>query len=250
MDDFVQAFEERLQEIEAYLDLLDALEKQVQDGTPHIGGTGPTITVQQQRILYSSVFLQLYNLVESTITHCVDAVTRTIEEKGPWQPGDLSDDLRREWARHVGRTHTVLNFENRLAAARELCEHLVQARPVSTFTIEKGAGGSWDDREIQKICERIGFDLNMSSEILRSVKEPFRNDQGALRFIKELRNGLAHGSMSFAESSAGVVVSDLRDLKERTVSYLRSVVSTFKEAIDAYKFLLPERRPSSEKTGE
>lgn len=72
MDDFAQAFEERLQEIETYLDLLEVLEKQVQEGSPRIGKKGTKITVQQQKILYSSVYLQLYNLVESTVTRCVD----------------------------------------------------------------------------------------------------------------------------------------------------------------------------------
>ena len=59
MDDFSQAFEDRLQEIEAYLTLLAGLEQQVQEGIPQFGESGATITVQQQRILYSSVYLQL-----------------------------------------------------------------------------------------------------------------------------------------------------------------------------------------------
>ena len=81
MDDFVQAFEERLQEIETYLDLLEALEKQVQRGLPKIGQAGPIITVQQQRILYSSVYLQLYNLIESTVTRCVEAISTAVVER-------------------------------------------------------------------------------------------------------------------------------------------------------------------------
>ena len=60
MDDpLLEAFEERLQEIDAYLDLLDAIQHQAQTGPPKIGDV--TITTQQQRILYSSVYLQLYN---------------------------------------------------------------------------------------------------------------------------------------------------------------------------------------------
>ena len=59
MDTLAEVFEERLLEIETYLDLLDALDRQVQKGPPEIGGA--PITVQQQRILYSAVYLQLYN---------------------------------------------------------------------------------------------------------------------------------------------------------------------------------------------
>ena len=54
MDTLAETFEERLQEIDAYLDLLDALERQVHDGPPKIGGG--RITAQQQKILYSAVY--------------------------------------------------------------------------------------------------------------------------------------------------------------------------------------------------
>jgi hypothetical protein len=244
MNDFVQSFDERLQEIEAYLTLLEALETQVQQGPPRIGATGPTITVQQQRILYSSVYLQLYNLVESTITGCVEAVSIAIAETGSWLPGDLSINLRREWVRFTARTHTELNYENRLEAALSLCEHLLQTLPVTFLKVERGGGGNWDDTSIQDVSTRMGFPLRVSKDVYSSVKRPFRNEQSSLTFIKNLRNSLAHGSLSFAECGEGVTVSELRDLKERTALYLREVVASFKDSIDAYEFLLPERRPA------
>lgn len=243
MDDLVQVFEERLQEIESYLALLDALEKQVQEGPPRIGESGPTITVQQQKILYASVYLQLYNLIESTVTRCIDAISAAIVKKGPWLPGDLSGDLRREWVRVTARTHIELNFDSRLDLTLKLCEHLVQTLPIAPFKFERGGGGNWDDKEIYEICKRLGLTLRISPEASRNAKQPFRNDKGSLAFIKTLRNELAHGSLSFVECGEGVTVSELRDLKERTCLYLREVVVSFKTSIDMYEFLLPERRP-------
>lgn len=242
MDSLTQTFEERLQEIETYLDLLEALDRQVQKGFPEIGGVA--ITAQQQKILYSSVYLQLYNLVEATVTWCVDAVCAAATSSGRWKPGDLSDALRREWIRHKARTHVDLNHEHRLESAVNMCDSLIQALPVLAWTIEKGRGGNWDEDEIKVIARRIGFDLQISREVYSGIKRPIRDDKGSLALVKDLRNRLAHGSLSFSECGAGVTVPDLRNLKERTADYLREVVAAFRAHIDGHGFLIPARRPS------
>jgi MAE_28990/MAE_18760-like HEPN len=242
MDNLSIAFEERLQEVETYLDLLEALEKQVQDGTPQFGESGTRITAQQQRILYSSVYLQLYNLVESTITSCLETVSRNIVDGGI-HPAHLSEPIRRQWVRSTARTHVDLNYENRLDSALSLCNHLVQAVPISTFKIEKGAGGNWDDESISEIMgDRLGFSFRITPDVYRGVKRPFRDDKGPLKFIRHLRNELAHGSLSFAECSEGMTVSDLRELTGRTSSYLREVISCLNSSIEMYEFLTPEQR--------
>jgi hypothetical protein len=246
MDDFSQAFEERLQEIEAYLDLLEALEKQVQEGTPQFGKNGAIITPQQQKILYSSVYLQLYNLVESTVTRCVNTISKFIVEQG-LRPDDLCTELRQEWVRFIARTHTDLSYDNRLKSALMLFEHMVEALPISNFIVEKGGGGNWDDEEIYKFSKRLGLSLNVSSQAQQAVKRPFKNDMGTLALIRDYRNKLAHGNLSFAECGENTTVRDLRQLTDRVALYMREVVACFKSSMDAHEFLLPERRPEGMK---
>src|SRR4029077_3626771 len=140
-------FDERLEEIEAYLELLEGVEREVSRGTPRLGESGLVITARQQRILCSSVYLQLYNLVEATITKCLDAVCVAAMNGGKWKPGDLSTELRKEWVRFTARTHIALTDENRLRHALELVEQLVQAFPVTKLQGETSSG-SWDDAQI------------------------------------------------------------------------------------------------------
>lgn len=246
MEILVEAFEERLQEIETYLDLLDALERQVRDGPPVLAGA--PITSQQQKILYSSVYLQLYNLVEATVTWCMDAVCSAAAKDGRWHPGDLSEPLRREWVRSAARTHMELNCENRLESAVQMCNALIDALPILALTIERGRGGNWDDLEIQTIARRLGFDLRISPDIYTGVKQRIRDDKGSLALVRDLRNRLAHGSLSFAECGDGVTVPDLRDLKNRTARYLREVVSSFNTYIDEHIFLTPASRPITQES--
>ncbi len=243
MTDLMLSFEDRLDEIATYLDLLDSLEEQVQIGPPRLAA-GPVITAKQQQILYASVYLQLYNLVESTITQCMDALSSAVTEGNSWLPSDLSDELRREWVRHVARTHVAdLNVENRLRSALLLCEHLVQSLPISVFKIDKGGGGNWDDQEIETLGSRLGLNLTITRHTRTRVKRFIHNNQGSLTYIKELRNSLAHGSISFAECGAGRTARELRDLTDTTSEYLKEVVVSFEQAIATHAFLVATRRP-------
>ena len=240
MDSLSVTFEERLQEIETYLDLLDILEKQAGKGAPKIGGVA--ITTQQQKILYSSVYLQLYNLVEATVTWCVEAVCDAAEN-GSWLPSDLTDLVRREWIRTVAKTHEDLTPTHRLDASVRMADKLLQALPILAWKVQKGGGGNWDDNEIAAITKRLGCTLTLTRTVNTGIKRHIRDDMGALALIKSFRNRLAHGTLSFAECGDGVTVDELKDLKKRTAAYLRAVIAAFTTFIDSHEFLIPARRP-------
>lgn len=241
MDPLLEAFDERLKEIDAYLDLLEALERQVQKGPPTIGGS--PITSQQQKILYSSVYLQLYNLVEATATWCIEAVASAAAEDAKWRPSDLAAQLRREWVRTTGRTHTEMGSDKRLQATVDICELILNSSPIENWAIEKGGGGNWDDYAIEAITERIGCNLKISPLVKTAAKRRIRDDKGSLGLVKYFRNSLAHGLISFEECGNGVTVVELRDIRERTANYLREVIAEFRRFIDDCLFIIPERRP-------
>lgn len=241
MTALVENFDERLQEIEAYLSLLDSLERALQEGPPELGGTA--ITSLQQRILYSSVYLQLYNLVEATITWSIDAICDASASGQRWRVSDLSSNLRREWIRAKARTHIELSEDKRLNHAVELADFLIQAGPISAWAIEKGRRGNWDEEEIRTMTRRLGCEIQISADVYSAIKRPIRDDKGALVLVKDLRNRLAHGSLSFAECGDGVTVADLRLLADRTFRYLKEVVEGVKAFIDTYAFLDPAHRP-------
>jgi len=242
MDDFTQGFEERLLEIRTYLDFLEAIDEQVQKGTPQLGENGAIITPQQQKILYSSVYLQLYNLVESTVNKCLDAISKYVVNSS-LKPNDLSIALRKEWVRCIARTHVDLSYENRLESAVNLCNYLVNTLPISEdFILEKGGGGNWDDEEIYKFSKRLGLSLSISTDVQQAIKKPIKNDMGTLALIRDYRNKLAHGNLSFAECGENTTAHDLRQLTDRVALYMREVVIFFKSSMDTSELLAPERR--------
>jgi len=236
-------FQERTAEVDAYLDFLLTVEEQARQGAPRIIGAAHPISTQQQRILYSTVYLQLYNLVEATMSGCIDAIAEAAMDNDRWKPSDLSDSLRREWVRMTARTHVEMNPEKRLVHALHLCDHLIKSLQIITFKLDKGGGGNWDDDAIEALSERLGVELDVSQPIYSAIKQPFRDDLGPLALVKEFRNRLAHGSISFAQCAENTTVDRLVDLKDTTVNYLGEVVACFSRYVENREFLLPEKRP-------
>ena len=67
-------------------------------------------------------------------------------------------------------------------------------------------------------------------------------DRGAMGLVVDLRNGLAHGRLSFAECGQGVTVSDLSTLSDRIFLYLREVVAAFERCVGSEHYLRPAAR--------
>jgi hypothetical protein len=120
---------------------------------------------------------------------------------------------------------------------------VIRSTPLSSLKVEKGGGGNWDDCSIEAIAERLGLHLQISTEVFQGIKRKIRDDKSALVYIRDARNKLAHGGLSFGEAGDGITVSDLVDMKERTTAYLREVVAAFNAYIVGYGFISPERRP-------
>jgi hypothetical protein len=243
MSTLVDSFQERRAEVEAYLDLLSAMEDGTKKGPPRFEGAARPITVEQQKILYSTVYLQLYNLVEATVSLCIQGVIEAARDNAKWAPSDLNDDLRREWVRAVARTHEQLNPDNRLKHALVLCDHLISTLPIDSFDLDIGGGGNWDDSAIELMTKRLGFRLRIGRPIYAAIKRPIRDELGSLALVKNLRNRLAHGSISFVECSENETFSGLERLANSTLSYLEAVVGCFEKYLEGYEYLLPDRRP-------
>lgn len=238
----LEYFDERYSEIKEYIELLINIDEAMRNGTPRIGGDdGPSIKPKQQKILYSSVYLQLYNLVESTITNCLDQVTQESINNN-LQPSDLSRELRDLWIRYIARTHTELTAENRLKSAIEMCETLISQTPIQMFEIEKGGGGNWHDEEIHTIAKRIGLKLSIKKDLHKRIKRPIRNDLGALKLVVSLRNQLAHGSITFVNCGENNTANELKELADLVAEYLREVVINFIEYIQKKDYLSSQHK--------
>lgn len=236
-------FKERKDEVEEYLDFILAIDEQSRKGVPRIEGATNSITVKQQRILYASVYLQLYNLIEATIESCLQYIIDTATKDAKWKPNDLSDPLWREWVSITVQTRTALGEDRRLDRALWLCKLLLDGSPVKPFKIEKGGGGNWCDAEIEKLCKKLGLNWNLDPDVNKSIKRFIRDELGPIAFVKKMRNNLAHGTISFVECTENVTATELNDIKATVIKYLDEIVRMFTSYIEEFEYLHQEKRP-------
>lgn len=243
MDDVRRKFAARKDEVELYLSFLDSVQVHIASGL-NVGRGGGAIemTPKHQQVLHASVFLHLYNLVESTVTWCVEYIEIAVSRYERGNVGVLSDALRREWVKTIARTTEDLNPSNRLEAAMQLCGAVLSQVPPQ-LKFAKNNGGNWDDDLISGLAERIGFVLSLPANVYSLVKRPIRNDMGALKIVKKMRNDLAHGSISFAECGADHTVADLRFIANICLSYLAELIECVDAYVSRYEFLRTDARP-------
>jgi hypothetical protein len=124
-------FQEHSKEINDYLDFLLLLENETKNGLPKIGDN--VISPQQVYSLYSSAFVQIYNLVEGTVSKCIQAVCAGIIQDKKHTPADLSDAMRKEWLRFRAQTHYDIVPDKRLRKLESILKEAVDKRPITSF---------------------------------------------------------------------------------------------------------------------
>lgn len=231
-------YNERVSDIEAHFELV----KNISDA---IGGGGAkfpvnnghySITVQQQKILFSSTYLQLYNLVESTVNQLLGAVGRHSQGEINGDLTKLSDKIRDLYLKHMLPSEANLAPEKRLEHAIKLLRQAIGTEQVE-ITIPRGGGGNWDTKAIGQLNNRIGVELTLPTVMMEKLNRSFRNEKGPLRYIKDIRNDLGHGSISFTDCGAGHSHSDFRALIDIVKEYLGLLMGAYEQYLNDQEYL-------------
>jgi hypothetical protein len=223
MDEVWSQFRTRCQEIEHYIRTLRFIEE---SGTRIVSRDGSKyfpIDTTTQHVLKASVFLHLYNLVESTITACLTQVAKELHARN-MKYTDITDGWRRSWLREVGQANDPLNPEKRLEAMLNVCDSVARG---AVIEFEPLVGLNIDDQRIEKLTEQHGIPLRLPQKVRSSVKRPLMDGNGLLVHIRKTRNELAHGFASFADCGRDRTVRDLRNWRVIVVRYLRAVIRCF-----------------------
>lgn len=220
-----QSFNDRVDELNLYYVLLsNIITREAQLIFPNEGDVRENLNVKISSILKSSATLQLYNLIESTVSNCLMEIHDSFTAE-TLQYSGLSDEIQKLWINfHYDYFKGTSNEKDILHNLKVLIDTWVtNTMPVSLtyreFTKYNQGGnfsGNLDSKEIRKISEKYGIDFDNKCKEIGSVK---------LR-----RNKLAHGEISFEEQGRQDSIEYMIILKDQTVQYL----TQFIEAVDDY----------------
>ena len=233
MESIRTEFRERCGEIGKYLQAVRFIEEKGAEIISRDGTHRLLLDLTTRHVLKASVFLHLYNLVESTVTRCLHRVCEEIENSSVAYT-DLADEWRRSWLQEIGKTNEPLNPESRWETLLSVCDHLVNGTVVNFRP--SLSGGNLDDVSIERIAERHGVALILPDHIKRGVKRHVVDDNGPLELVRLRRNELAHGRASFRDCGRNVSVRDLRAWAAIVRRYLRVVISSFERYVTAVGF--------------
>ncbi|OIQ78579.1 hypothetical protein GALL_397120 [mine drainage metagenome] len=231
MRDVLAYLDERQEEFASHLSIARMLEARVAEGA---NGSDLHVEVRHINTIKSGLLVHLYNIVEAVTTRTLQTVGRTVVTK---RPALWTEPVLKEWVRASvwnGEERIGDGAFNRLAGVSRT---LVSGLAPDEFVV-KGEPGSWDDKAIKKVAERLGCRLAFTREISRAAFEKkYRNEATAMQFLADRRNDIAHGSTTFEEGARNMTLDDLEELAGRVLPFLKTVTECYQTYLDGEAYL-------------
>ena len=192
------------------------------------------IEVRHINTVKSGLLVHLYNIVEAVATRILKRVG---EEAATELPNLWTEEVRTEWLRAKLGNIEQKSSDKALKHITELSGILVSGEPVESFTV-KSMPGNWDNKDFEKVAQRLGCELDIPPEIKRKAYEPvYRNNQSAFKYLARRRNDLAHGNSTFEEGAHDLTLNDVEALADRVLPYLIEVTRSYEIFLENKGFL-------------
>lgn len=169
-------------------------------------GKSLVITQEMQCVAKAQSLILLYNLVESTVCDCLNAIYDAIQDESLIF-GNVSDDIKNMWRNYLKRKNLPEKTKN---------DNDIINMAIRFDSLAINISGSLDFRKIQEVFSKHGCLLDNSSR--DTIAQSFL-------VVKNKRNLLAHGNISFSDCGVHYLLSDLQKYKEHIVDYMQDVVN-------------------------
>lgn len=179
-------------------------------------------------ILKSNLSLMIYNIIEFTITNLVECIYDRIE-KEELAYVDINGYLQKLW------TATALKFSKDPTAnhttfikkSEDIIEKIISRSTITFRARDTLPGGNLDGIAITETMKKHGIFVNCNSD-------NYRPD--ILKNIKDKRNDLAHGSVSFVEALRDSSIDEIAEKNFLVSQFLDELVENVAEYLDNNRY--------------
>jgi hypothetical protein len=169
-----------------------------------------------EKMLKATVFLLLYNLVESTMRSIFSKIHEELNKENIIFD-NLNINLKKYFLRKIKK---IDNIELTNSLSRTIIENVVEQ--------EISFSGNLDARKIREILSEYGVNVSEKSR---------RSNRGAdLITVKGARKNLAHGHKSFSEMGRDYTAEELFEIQKRVYFYLKEVINDVNYYIENSQF--------------
>lgn len=169
------------------------------------------VTQEMQCALKAQFIIVLYNIVESTVCDCLNSFYDSIADD-ELTFAELSDEMRAMWKSSLNRSNP-----NKQKSDTEL-----MGMAIRFDNLAINISGSLDIRKVFEVFSKHGCKLDETN------RDKYSN---SFLVVKNKRNNLAHGNVSFSECGSNYLISDLEKFKKDILDGMQEIVTQAKEYI-------------------
>ena len=221
MQNTLSIFSDRNKEIEFYfLVMVD-----INNGNPNIHTADNT---RFYKILKSNFLLMLYNLVEACIVSGMMEIYESLRNDG-CSYNQVIQEIQKIWLKNkineiYGPATIQIAYENRV---QQIIQDITINSPIILSKKALGISGNLNAKKIKDVCDkhRIRYHLKTQGE--------------SLELVKRGRNNLAHGDVSFSDCARELTISDLENIKNEVILFLKDILDGMKNYYEQKSYKLP-----------
>jgi hypothetical protein len=212
-------FNERAKEVTDYMTFLKDLDQQTIKLSKD--GTLSNINTELEKTLKATAYLLLYNLLESTMRNAIQSIFTEIKTNNI-SFDDLRIDIKKIIWQNIKKRNSDLLTTNIIQLTTDII-HI-------SFDAEDLFFGNVDAKLIrEEVAEKYGFSAYTDNSKTRGGSD--------LLSIKTNRNYLAHGSVSFSDVGKDTTATELVEISERVIEYLRQILNNINDYLENQEYL-------------
>jgi hypothetical protein len=225
MQTTLNTYKERIKEIELYLNAI----KQLYETQDSVEVKCEFHSDDFLKMLKANVLLMVYNLVEASIMGGILEIYDQMKSSGH-SYNDVRKEIRDIWFSFKFNQvyDKTAHYNSYREKALEIINYILNSEIIELSRKATDISGNLNSEKIRRICKAHGIVFSIDDSCKGGI---------VLDDVKEKRNFLAHGIISFVECGRDYSIDELVSIKVQTVTFLDGILTGMKNYYDEKNYL-------------